>query len=110
MNFFTTLWVRMRDMYALRYEPEGVQPLGTLYWRTLLIIAFIVVWLAVLYGIWDLTGVLSTLANMPDTSPPPSSGLSKSALDKLVQGFDARQSAFNSFGTRLPPAVADPSR
>lgn len=110
MKTFNVIWRRIRDLYGGRYQPEGLRPLAELYWRSLLVVSFFAIWFAILYGIWDMTGVLSTLAASPDTSPPPPSTLNKMTLDALVQEFDFRQQGFDSFTPATAPAVADPSR
>ncbi|MDE1925024.1 MAG: hypothetical protein KGH79_02505 [Patescibacteria group bacterium] len=110
MNIFNAILMRVRDAYASRFEPEGVRPLADIYWRTLLVLAVTLVLCAVLYGIWDLFGVLDALASVPDTSPPPPAALNRTTLETVVQGFQTRQTRFNDFGSTHSAAIPDPSR
>lgn len=107
---FSDITGLVRDLYAARYEPEGVRMLADIYWRSLLSVASLVIVCALAWGIVDLLGVLDTLAAAPDTSPTPPAAFNRVTLKNLVQGFQARQAEFETLGTTPLPRVTDPSK
>lgn len=109
MMSFDDIQVRARDLLASRFEPEGIRPLGDIYWRSLLGVAVALIVCAIAYGLLDLFGVLNTLASAADTSPLPPAALDRSVLKNVVQGFSDREATFTKFQTTAPAAIPDPS-
>jgi hypothetical protein len=110
MKFNIDILIRLRDIYANRREPESLRAFADIYWRTVIVCAFVLVVLAIAYGTWDLSQVLSDLGQTPDTTPAPTSALSRSVLKSTVQVFDARQGQFDEFKVNPPAPVPDPSK
>ncbi len=108
MNFGDIL-TRLRDGYAGRFEPEGLRVLASLYWRTLLCAAALVIALSLKYGMWDLFGVLAGLSATSDTAGAPKPALTRAQLEAVVQGFKARQTHFDELSGSVG-AISDPSR
>jgi hypothetical protein len=110
MNFATAIWIRLRDRYAARFEPEVLRALTDLFWRTLLIIATCTILLSLLFGLWRLIDVHEMIASSADTSPLPPASLDRGELEQLTAGFDARAERFNNSKTSPPPIIQDPGR
>ena len=110
MMNFSDIRETVRDMYATRYEPEGVRVLADIYWKSLLATACLVAVLAFVWGVFDLFGVLDTLAAAPDTSPTPAAAFNRGTLKNLVQEFQDHQSQFNALGAEPLPSISDPSK
>jgi hypothetical protein len=110
MITFNNITVWMRDVYASRFEPEGVRSITGMYWRALVVGGAVFVALALLFGLWNFFGVVDTLASLSDTSPPPPAAFSSVALHGVAGGFDARQAQFEAFAAGSSPALPDPSK
>ena len=110
MKFLNNILARLRDAYAARYEPEGLRPLADTYWRSVLAIAFVVAVLAVLYGVWDLADVLNGLSASADAPVTPAPALDRSKLEATLNGFQARDTQFNSLETNPSQVISDPSK
>lgn len=104
-NIFNAL----RDMYAARFEPEGVRTLAHRFWQTLLGVGLAVILLAIVYGTIELFTALDVLSQGSDSAPPPRSALNRTQLTQVVQGFNDRQTQFENV-SKNPPAFSDPSR
>ena len=108
--YFADIQQRLRDLWADRYEPHGARRFAQVYWRVLLIVAFIAFVVAIMYGERDLYRVLNDLtAVSPSTFPQPA--LDRSTLDAALTNYETRKQTFNalSSGSAYVP-VADPSR
>lgn len=94
LNF--TLLRTVRDTFAGRYEPEHAHAFATLYWRSLLVTAFIILIASIVYGEWHLYRTLHGLGQAP-TAGLPSSALERGDLEQAVHDIEARQALFGSF-------------
>jgi len=110
MKYFNDIWNRIVEMYATKSEPEGLGRLADIYWRTVLSLCFIIIVLALLYGVSDLLGVLSDLGTPPNTSGTPPSPFNRNTLDGLVQAFQARQQQYDALSATPSAPVLDPSK
>ena len=110
MMTFGDITTRARDIYAARFEPEGVRPLAAIYWRTAIITGCLLGILTLLFGLWNLFGIVDTLSSLSDTSPPPPAAFSSAQLHTLSAGFGARQTQFTSLTTNPPAPLPDPSK
>lgn len=110
MMKFSDITGQARNLYSARYEPEGARLLADIYWRCLLGLACLVVALALGWGIFDLLGVLDSLAPPATASPTPAAAFSRGTLQNMVQAFQDRQSQFDALDATPLPAVADPSK
>ncbi len=110
MKFNIDILIRLRDIYANRREPESLRTFADIYWRAMVACAFVLVVLAIAYGTWDLSQVLSDLGQIPTATPIPAPALSRSVLKSTVQAFDARQGQFDEFKVSPPAPVPDPSK
>lgn len=109
MSKLNNIPLRFRDLYAARFEPEGVRVLADAYWRGLLVLTVVVVVWVLAYGVLELFSTLHILAKEQDTSALPPPVLSHSELSAVVQGFDVRAETYESLRSR-PPSFSDPSR
>ena len=109
MKFFTAFWKGIRDAFTGRDEPERTRKVADLYWRGLLLAAFVILVLVFLYSIWGLTRILDDLGAALDTSAPPPPALDRSKLNAAVSAFDARKTEFEVLKTSPRPAIKDPS-
>ena len=110
MKSSTDILNKIRDAYAARYEPEGLRPLSDIYWRGLLLLAFLVLVCVFLYGTWGLVRVLNGLSAGADTSAPPPPPLSRAALSKTIRDFELRRAQFETLQTNPSATIPDPSR
>src|SRR3989338_8881374 len=94
MRFAPPIFRRFGKVLSSRHEPEGVRTLANLYWRTLLLVAFVAVILVFVYGIWGLLRVLDDLGAMVKVSAPPAPVLNRDVLDVTVEGINARRAQF----------------
>lgn len=110
MSFFTDIWNTLRTFYEGRHEPENMRPLAEWYWRTLLSVAFIALWVVIAYGVWEFYDVLRKLSAGQNLRPSEQPQLlSKEQLSEILAAYEAREGRFISEqGT--PPQIADPSR
>ncbi|MCR4325448.1 MAG: hypothetical protein NUV59_01430 [Patescibacteria group bacterium] len=109
IKFLNDITARIRDTYTTRHSPEGARTLAILYWRTLLLAAFIVLVATIGYAEWHLYGILKNLASVPDTTIPAAS-LDRAELDETVSAFKARQSEYESLRQGASGRLPDPSR
>ena len=107
MRFDTQVSVKIKDAYAARSEPEAVRFLGSVYWALLGTVFALVVAASIAFGVWEF---LQPLASDSDTvvGGHPQKTLTKSDLERVLDGFDARASKYNSRKT-APVLVRDPS-
>ncbi|MDO8514406.1 MAG: hypothetical protein Q7S50_02585 [bacterium] len=110
MKFKIDIFNRARDAYAVGHEPEGRRLLSDIYWRTILVAALLILVCVFLYGTWVLMRVLDDLGATADVSAPPPPALSRAMLKEMVQGFEMRQSQFETMKKSPPAAIPDPSR
>lgn len=110
MNFLTDIWRTLRTFYEGRHEPENMRPLAEWYWRTLLLVAFVSLWVVIAYGVWQFYGVLQKLnagQNVRESRQPEL--LSREQLVQILDAYGARQARFvDEQETR--PSLTDPSR
>lgn len=109
MKFLHTILARLRDLYANRSEPEGARAFAMYFWRMLLLAAFVTLVVSISYGERILYSVLNDLGSAPQTTLP-AAPIDRAALNAVVSGLEARQSAYDSLKARPRPAVLDPSR
>lgn len=110
MKFGSTIWRNLRETLSDRYEPEHIRSLADLYWRTLLVTAFVVLVFVFLYSTWGLLRVLNNLSATLDTSAPPPPALNRSLLNATVRAFEDRKTRFEELKANPPAPVKDPSR
>lgn len=110
MMKFSDITADLRDVYALRFEPEGARSIADIYWRTLIVIAGIFVVLSLSFGVWNFVSITDTLTSLADTSPPPPAAFNSAQLHGVTAGFDARQTQFDTFTSAPPPILSDPSK
>ena len=109
MKFLTDILHSIRDIYAARFEPEGVRPLSDVYWKTLLVLAFLTLIGVFFYGTWGLLRVLEELGATNANGTTPAPPLNRAALTGTLRGFEERQAEFERLKTSSSP-VNDPSR
>lgn len=98
------------DALSSRHEPEGVRTLSNLYWRALLLVAFLVVVLILTYGMWGLLRVLGDLSAAVKAPAPAAPILDRRLLDATVEGIQVRRGQFEVLGAGSDKAILDPSR
>lgn len=109
MNYEPHSKIDIRDIYANRHEPEQIRKLADIYWYTLLSFAVLVVLLATIYGMLELTSLLrsagASLESVFSSQPHPA--LNRSQLQNTLDEFQARRQLFESFKTHTSK-VTDP--
>lgn len=110
MRSSTNIFKRTHDAYAAGYEPEGLRRLSDIYWRALLVGAFLLLVCVFLYSTWGLLRVLEDLGATANSATPPPSPLNRALLNETLHAFETRQSQFQTFKTNPPAAIPDPSR
>lgn len=103
LSFFTQ---RIKEVYALRFEPEGVRTVGETFWRSTLALASLVVLGVLVYSVWTLTGILQDLSQSPGGTAPPRAYLDRAQLKTILSAFEERQRAFTGGGEQS--TVVDP--
>ncbi|PIR84141.1 hypothetical protein COU18_00070 [Candidatus Kaiserbacteria bacterium CG10_big_fil_rev_8_21_14_0_10_51_14] len=99
-----------RTALAGRHEPEGIRVLASLYWSVLLVLSFFIVMAVLIYGILGLLRILHDLNGTENLSTPPSSGLNRTELKEVLEGFENRAAQFEFLKTTRGASVPDPSR
>ena len=109
MKYLTAFWNGIHDSFTGRDEPDRIRKVADLYWRGLLLAAFVILVFVFLYSIWGLTRILDNLSVALDTSAPPPPALNRMELNAAVSAFDARRAQFEALKTDRSTAVKDPS-
>jgi len=109
MKLFIPFWKGAREVLTGRDDPQRVRRIADLYWRGLLLAAFVILVFVFLYSIWGLTRILDNLSVALDTSAPPPPALNRMELNAAVSAFDARRAQFEALKTDRSTAVKDPS-
>ena len=109
MKFLNTGWREVRKILNDRDEPRHIHLFADLYWKGLLLLAFVTLVSVFLYSIWGLTRILGGLSAALDTSAPPRPALNRGELNAAVSAFDARKAVFEDLKTNPPAGVKDPS-
>ena len=109
MKYLTAFWNGIHDSFTGRDEPDRIRKVADLYWRGLLLAAFVILVFVFLYSIWGLTRILDDLGAALDTSAPPPPALDRSKLNAAVSAFDARKTEFEVLKASPRPAIKDPS-
>ncbi|MBI5457572.1 hypothetical protein HY971_02505 [Candidatus Kaiserbacteria bacterium] len=109
MKFGGTPWKDLPEMIKAGYEPEYTRSLADLYWRTLIVSAFVVLVLVFLYSTWVLLRILNDLGGSPDTSVLPAPMLNRTELNATVRAFEERKAQFDALKANPPAVVKDPS-
>ncbi|MEK7133808.1 MAG: hypothetical protein AAB804_01930 [Patescibacteria group bacterium] len=110
MKFDISMLGAFGSAVSHRHEPEGIRVLSNVYWRALIVTAFLVTACVLLYSIWGLMRVLNNLGATSGASAPPPSALDRAALDATVAGFEKRQEQFDLLKKNRGTAIPDPSR
>ncbi len=107
MRFDTQVSIKIKDAYAARSEPEAVRFLGSVYWALIGSVFTLVVVGSIAFGVWEF---LQPLTSDSDTvvGGHAQKSLTKSDLETVLDGFDARATKYNSRKT-APVLVRDPS-
>ena len=110
MKPFFEFWERLREAYANRHEPERSYVLANAYWRVLLCIAALVIFLSVCYGLWKIVSLVGVFREEEQVLTPGRGATPRlEALDATVAGFEDRQAEYES-KKGIVPQIADPSR
>ena len=101
---------RLSELYAYRYEPEGLHVFADYYWRTLLVVFMVFAALIVLYASIEFWRATSRMEETPSAEAPVSSpSISRAQLQSALDQFRSRQARFETLKGSLP-SVLDPSR
>ncbi|MDP2648667.1 MAG: hypothetical protein U1D26_01190 [Patescibacteria group bacterium] len=109
LTFLNGITDRIRNTYATRHSPEGARMLAIIYWRALLLAAFLVLVATIGYAELQLYGILKDLASVPESTIPAAT-LDRAALGETVAAFEARQSEYESLKQGASGRLPDPSR
>ena len=109
MNFDYSFFSRAKEAWKYRNEPEQAHVLGMLFWRALLLFAFVVFVASLWFGIQELNAVLQVeSAGIPSTTAP--APFDRTQLDSTLNALSARQAEFQTLSHSPAPAVSDPSK
>ncbi len=100
-------------VFSNRSDPEYARDFAELYWRTLTLLACVIIIGAALYGASLFFSALSELSSVDSshsTAPSASSKLNQAKRDATLSGFAARQADFQALQSSALPAIADPSQ
>ena len=109
MKFFNMLWKELRETLNDGNEPDHIRLLADLYWKVLLLLAFIILVVVFLYSTWGLVRILNDLSVALDTSAPPPPALNRGELNATVSAFETRKTQFEELKTNPPAAIKDPN-
>ena len=103
---------RLRMIYEHRRDPEFSRPYADLYWRSLLVLACIVL---VAAGIYSATTFFGVLAVVSSVNPQGATNKAQEVFDakklsKTLNGFAMRQTDFQILEKTPVPALSDPSK
>ena len=107
MRFDTTVSIKIKDAYAARHEPEAQRFLGGAFWSLLILVFSLVVLGSISFGVWEFLQPL-TVASDTVVGGGKAKTVTKGDLEKILDGFDARATKYNSRKT-APVLVRDPS-
>ena len=113
ISFDKSLLGRLQTIYMHRYEPEYAHAFADLYWRSLLILACVVIAGACAYGAIEFFGALpqsDANASAATSGISGGSNLDRTELDATLSGFAAREARFKSLQAGAIPPVVDPSQ
>lgn len=102
------MFAPLRRMYAYRREPENMRALSDVYWRTLVVVAALVVLCAILYGVTQLVGVMGYAQEGNAATPVSAAGINRTQLEATLSAFSARQENYDALASTSVSAV-DPS-
>ena len=112
-SFSTHSLARIRTVFSNRSDPEYARDFAELYWRTLTLVACVIIIGAALYGaslFFSTLSELNAIAPSPASASPVSSKLNQAKLEATLSGFAARQADFQALQSSALPAIADPSQ
>ena len=109
----TRMITRLHLTYVRRHEPEYSRAFADLYWRSLLVIACIIIVGVCAYSAAVFITALPQVN--PDTAAAVSTisvklNLNRTQLDATLSGFTARQTKFQTLQTSPIPPLIDPSQ
>ncbi|KKW19285.1 MAG: hypothetical protein UY63_C0017G0062 [Parcubacteria group bacterium GW2011_GWA2_51_10] len=102
----------IREAYESRHEPESMHVIADFYWRTLLLVALLLVVLFALYGSLEFMRVANdTAIDAASEQAParPERTFNRSRLQAVLDSLNAREAQFESL-KKSAPTVVDPSR
>ena len=109
MRFFTLLWKELRETLSDGNEPDHIRLMADLYWKALLLSAFIILTLVFVYSTWGLVRILGDLSAALDTSAPPPPALNRGELNTTINAFETRQVQFDDLKRSPPAPIKDPN-
>ena len=109
MKFGGTVWKELPELIRSGYEPEHTRLLANLYWRTIIISAFVILVIVFLYSTWVLLPVLNDIGSPVETSTLPRPALNRAELTATVRAFEERKAQFEALKANPPAAIKDPS-
>ena len=109
MKFFNMLWKELRETLNDGNGPDHIRLLADLYWKALLLLAFVTLAVVFLYSTWGLVRILKDLGVALDTAAPPPPALNRGELNATVNAFETRKVQFEELKTNPPAGVKDPS-
>jgi hypothetical protein len=110
MKFSNDTWNELRSLYEGRHQPESLQLLAELYWRTLLSVSLVCVVGILIFGTWEFISVLGELSSSQGgaNSAPPAV-LNRPQLESVLNTYDARQATYQATQAN-PVSIGDPSK
>lgn len=109
MKFGGKVWNELPELIKSGYEPEHTRSLANLYWRAIIVSAFVILVIVFLYSTWVLLRVLNDLGSSVETSALPRPALNRAELTATVNAFKERKAEFEALKANPPAAIKDPS-
>ena len=100
---------KLRDALSDPTEPENVRTIAVVYWRSLILLSFVLLATGMFYGYQQFNGVLETFTAIRPVDSRPVASFSRNDLDKTVAAVDARVLRYASLQA-APLTDADPSQ
>lgn len=109
MNILTNTWVRAKELYQTRLEPENTRALAELLWRLLLGMTLFGIMCVLAFGVWEFFRVLDTLSGAQGPSATPPVALDRFKLESVLDSYSDREAAFRA-AQKSTTSFTDPSR
>ena len=112
-SFNKSTFTRLRATFAHRYEPEYARAFADLYWRSLLVLACIIIAGVCAYSAIVFFGAIPQSSSSTASAISTISGgsnFNRVRLNATLNGFAARRTTFKDMQTGTIPPMPDPSQ
>jgi predicted negative regulator of RcsB-dependent stress response len=107
MSFFK--FSRVQRAWEYRSEPDALRMLAMTFWRTLLLLVFLVLLVALWFG-WQELNAASQAESVAPASAEAPLPWTLEQLQRQVDALSAKQTVYQTLSQSPMPAIADPSK